>query len=212
MFSSPPTTQRTLRSKCLALCVLCVLAGCELSVPIHAHEFSQTESTIEVDGTAVRARIGINLLEIDGVDTNGDMQVTYEELDRAIERIFETIKQHYTLGAPGPPLRIAAERPELLDGHVLMIDLVHTFPTAVRTLQVTSTFDTLLGPTHQHYATAIVNRERIRSVLGGSNRTMTLEFRRVTLARLLTILAAASGLLLLAVYRWKSRPQAHPSL
>jgi hypothetical protein len=207
MFSSPPRTQGTPRSTRLALGVLCVLGGCELLVPTHAHEFSQTESTIEVDGTAARARIGINLLEIDGVDTNGDMQVTYEELDRAIERVFETIKQHYTLGAPGPPLRIAAEKPELLDGHVLMIDLVHTFPTAVRTLQVTSTFDTLLGPTHQHYATAIVDGERIRSVLRASNRTMTLEFQRVTLARLLTVLGAGAGLLLLAAYRLKSNRQ-----
>jgi hypothetical protein len=170
-----------------------------------AHDFSQTESTIQVDGATARVRLGINLLELPGVDANGDLQVTYEELDRAIEPIFESIKQHYTLAAPGPPANIVAEKSELLDGHVLMLDLVHTFPTPVRTLRVTSTFDALLGPTHQHYATAIVHHERIRSVLDASHRTMTLEFQRVTLTRVLTVLAAAAGLLLFIGYRRKSR-------
>jgi hypothetical protein len=170
-----------------------------------AHDFSQTESTIQVDGATARVRLGINLLELQGVDTNGDMQVTYEELDGAIERVFVLIKQHYTLAAPGPPANIVAEKSELLDGHVLMIDLVHTFPAPVRTLQVTSRFDALLGAAHQHFATAIVHNERIRSVLDASNRTMTVEFRRVTLTRVLTVLAAAAGLLVLALYRTKAR-------
>jgi hypothetical protein len=169
------------------------------------HEFSQTEATIQVEGTSVRVRLGINLLELKGVDGNGDMRVSYDELDRAIERVFGSIKEHYTLGAPAPPARIVAERSEIFDDHVLQINLLYTFSDTVRTLQVTSTFDALLGPTHQHLATAMVNGQPIRAVLDASNPTMTVELRRVTTARILAVLAAAAGLLALAAYRMTAR-------
>ena len=67
---------------------------------VRAHDFSQSESAIEIDGAIVRVRIGVNLLEMPGVDANGDQRVSYDELDESIERVFAAIKEHLTLRAP----------------------------------------------------------------------------------------------------------------
>src|SRR5262245_2334401 len=117
-----------------------LLACVAAAVPalVSAHDFSQSESAIEIDGATVRVRLGVNLLELPGVDANGDQRVSYEELDRSIERVFAAIREHFTLRAPAPPVRVTAARYEIVDDHVLSIDLVHTFTERVGRLEIVS--------------------------------------------------------------------------
>lgn len=176
-----------------------------MSVVLDAHEFSQSESTLEIDGSMVRVRLSLNLLELKGVDANGDGRVLYDELDRAIEGVFASIKTHYSLLAPEPAVRVVAEKLQIVDEHVLQIDVRHTFARNVRRLEVTSSLDDIFGPAHQHLAAALVNGGRRRAVLDASNRTMTIEAARVTFDTVLMVAVAALGLLLLVAYRLGQR-------
>src|SRR6185436_15288913 len=74
-----------------------------LCAMLSAHEFSQSESALVVDGRSVTARIDLNLLEFPDVDADRSGIVSYEELDRAIERVVAAVKEHFVLGAPEPP-------------------------------------------------------------------------------------------------------------
>ena len=187
---------------------VCVVAAALVAIGAEAHEFSQSESTIEFDGrSTIHLRFSLNLLELKGVDASGDQRVSYDELDRSIERVFTAIKEHYTLGAPEPAERIVAEKYQIADDHVLQIEIRQTFGTDVGRLDVTSSLDALLGSAHQHLVTAIVNGEPRRAVLDASNRSVTFETGRVTVGRVLIVVVAALGLLALALYRlrnWKS--------
>lgn len=182
-----------------------LLAACLGAVTLGAHDFSQSESSLEIDGRTVRARLRVNLLEIVGVDANLDQRVSYEELDRAIERVFAVLKEHYVLRAPDAPEQIVAEKYEIGDEHVLQIVVAHTFGNDVRRLEVTTQFDALFAPTHQHLVSAVVNGEPLRAMLDASNRTVTFELSRLNPGTILATVVAAIGLLSLGVYRARSR-------
>jgi hypothetical protein len=186
------------------LLVVCLTAAALIATGAEAHEFSQSESTIEFDGATIRLRFSLNLLELKDVDANGDQRVSYDEIDRSIERVFAAVKEHYTLDAPEPAERIVAEKYQIADDHVLQIEIRQTFGADVSRLEVTSSLDALLGLTHQHLVTAIVDGEPWRAVLDASNRSVTFETGRVTVGRVLTVVIAALGLLALVVYRMRS--------
>ena len=183
---------------------LVAVAAALIAVGAEAHEFSQSDSTLEFDGAAIRVRFRINLLEVKEVDANGDGRVSYDELDRSIERVFAAIKDHYTIGAPEPAGQIVAEKYQIADDHVLQIEIRHTFDADVRRLDITATLDALLGPAHQHLVTAGVNGELRRAVLDASNRRVTFETGRVTAGRIIAVVIAALGLLALAAYRLRA--------
>lgn len=175
-----------------------------LAFGAEAHDFSQSESTIEFDGATVRLRVSLNLLELKDVDANGDQRVSYEELDRAIERVFAALKEHYTLGAPQPAERIVVENYRIADDHVLQIAIRETFAAAVSRLTVASNLDSLFGPMHQHLVTAMVNGRPERAVLDASNRHAIFETGRISAARILAVAVAALGLLALGLYRLRA--------
>jgi hypothetical protein len=182
-----------------------VLALGLCSVTSGAHDFSQSESLVEVSARTVRARIRVNLLEIAGVDANLDQRVSYEELDRAIERVYAAIADHYLLRAPAAPDRTVAERYEIGDDHVLQLVVAQTFGSEVREVQVTSRFDALFGPAHQHLVTVMVNGVPERAVLDASNRTATFDLGVLNRQTILATAAAVVGLAVLALYRSRSR-------
>jgi hypothetical protein len=176
-----------------------------LTTVVTAHDFSQSESLLEVAGSTVRARIRINLLEIEDVDANVDQRVSYDELDRSIERVFAAIKEHFVLRAPDAPDQIVAERYEIGDDHVLQIDVAYTFSERVRRLELTSRFDVLFAPGHQHLAAVSTGGETMRAVLDRSNRTVTVDLARVTAGRVAAVMLAGLGLLFVAWYRLRPR-------
>jgi hypothetical protein len=168
---------------------------------VSAHEFSQSESTLTIDRSSVNARLSLNLLEFPFVDANGNGVVSYEELDAAIDRVFAAVKEHYAIGAPEAPLRTLVERHEIVEDHVLRMDVRYDFSHDVKTLDVTSTLDALLGPTHQHILTASINGETSRAVLDAGNRRAHLDGSRITLWRIAAMAGAVGALVLLAWFR-----------
>ncbi len=189
------------------LVVVALAAGASL----RAHEFSTSESSIEIDGPIVRVRLRVNALELPGTDVNGDQRVAYDELDKNIERVFDAIKTHYTLRAPDAPARIMADRYQIVDDHVLQIDIRYTFVHDVKQLDVQSALDTILGPAHQHLVRGSIGGEIQSEILDRSNRTAHFDARRVTPTRVLAVLAAALGLAGLGVYRYRKSRLERPS-
>ena len=188
---------------------LALLAALALGASLSAHDFSQSESTIELGvpgatGT-VRVRLSLNLLEIPDVDTSRDGRVSYDELEQVIERVVALVKDHYTVGAPGPPSRVAVDRHEIVDDHVLRLEMRYEFGDDVTRIDVASTFDTLFGPMHQHFVTASVNGELRRAVLDAANRSAQFDAGRVTPGRLAAVGLALLGVGLLAAFRMRSR-------
>src|SRR5580700_10964028 len=82
----------------LVVRLLTALALCStLAGTCTAHDFSRSESRVEIHGREVRVALSLNLLELSGVDTNADGVISYDELDRAIDGIYAQIKLHYVL-------------------------------------------------------------------------------------------------------------------
>src|SRR5258708_2257160 len=74
----------------LALTALCMFPGLVLG-----HDISASQSRIDLQGRIARANIRVNLLELKYVDVNGNGVVSYDELDAAIDRVYNDIKQNY---------------------------------------------------------------------------------------------------------------------
>jgi hypothetical protein len=168
-----------------------------------AHDLSQSESRIEIDGATVRVRLTINLLELSDVDVDRDERVSYDELDRAIDRVFDQIKRHFQLRAAGGPRRIVLDQHRIVEDHVLEADLLYTFDQDVRELEVTSTIDGITRPDHRHLVTLVDKRGMQRAVLNASNPTGTFAVPGITVNRILATLAGLLGLVCLAVYRFR---------
>lgn len=182
-----------------------MLAAFAILASASAHDFSQSESTIDIDGRAVRVQFSVNLLELPDVDTSGDGRVSYDELDRAIERVVGLVKGHFAVRAPDEAGRIAVDRYDFVDDHVLRMDMRYEFDHRLGAIDVTSTIDALAGPMHQHFLTARVNGELVRAVLDAANRSTRLDPRRVTPGRLTAVGLAALALGVLAAFRWRAR-------
>jgi hypothetical protein len=179
--------------------LLLILPLCAM---LAAHEFSQSESALVVDGRSVTARIDLNLLEFPDVDADRSGIVSYEELDRAIERVVAAVKEHFVLGAPEPPADFVVERHEIVEDHVLRMDVRYGFAHDVRRLDVTSTLDALFGPMHQHFVTATMAGEIGRTVLDAGNSRVSFDQSRVIFRRAATVIGAV---LVLAGLVWFRR-------
>jgi hypothetical protein len=141
-----------------------------------AHDFSRSESRVEVHGREVRVALSLNLLELADVDTNGDGAISYDELDRAIDGIYSHIKQHYILADPNPPSQVMLQHYGISMGHVLDAQLLYVFAEDVRQLSVTSTLDQIvrhqLGqPGHRHLISVRFDGESGEAVLDPAHPT-----------------------------------------
>ncbi len=185
-----------------AVTVVCLLM---LAASVAGHDFSASESVLEIDGRTVRSTLSINLLEIHDVDLNGDERISYDELDRSIERLFAAIKEHYRIDAAGDPAQsVHADRSEIVDDHVLQINLRYTFSRPATAVVVTSTLDQLLGSTHQHVVSLKVDGAFRRAVLDAGHQSAEFDARRVTPGRLAAVFVALVGIAALIVYRRRS--------
>jgi hypothetical protein len=141
-------------------------------VPVaRAHDVPRSEARIEVQGTQVRVDLRINLLELNGVDLNGDGLISYDELDHSIDRIYSAVRQHYLLSAPDPPIQVTLEHDSVVENHVLDMQLLYVFPSEVKQLQVTSTLDQILQPGHEHLVTFTGNDAVQEAILNAANPT-----------------------------------------
>jgi len=139
-----------------------------LGTSVWGHDLPQSESVVTVRGSDVRVRLTLDLLELGGVDANHDDLISYGELDDQIDRIYASIKQHYIIETNAPLVRMSAERSSVVADHVLQMDLLLTFASAVTSLTVRSTFQEILKPDHQHVARVTIgNATRTAMLYGG---------------------------------------------
>jgi len=117
---------------------------------LHAHDLGRSESDVIARGAEVHVRLTLDLLEVDGIDRNGDLRVSYGELDEGIDRLYAIVKGHLTIQGAAPPVRTALERYTVSDDHVGRLDLLLTFDGSVSRLAITSTLHQVLRPSHEH--------------------------------------------------------------
>ena len=176
--------------------------------PSSAHEVSRSESVLSVADASVRVQFSINLLELRGVDANGDQRVSYDELDARIEDVFGAIKQHYVLAAPAPPARVVMQRQQIVEEHVLQADLVYTFDRPVRQLRVESTLETVTTPGHVHDVRTDISGETLQALLTPESRTATFLVGGLTIGRIAIVLvafAAVAAVITLRIVGRRSR-------
>ena len=189
-----------------AIRVLLISLGVVVAVElVSAHDLSQSTSTLAIEGKAATVRLSIDLLAFDGVDRNADTRVSYEELDRAIDRVFAAIKAHYLVVDPEPPVSVVAERYEIADEHVLHIDVRYTFDQAIRRLDVTSTLHELARPDHEHLITATIDGRPVRDRLTAGHQTASFLVSGFSMGRLAAAAGAVLGLLALVLVRLRTR-------
>jgi hypothetical protein len=118
-----------------------------------AHPFSQSSSILVVSGRDVRVTLTLDLLDLHSMpdlDRNRDNRISYVELDDAIERIFEAVRRHYVVRAPGAPAEPTVERYQLAGESRVRLDVLYRFPGDVTAIDVTSTLDAVTQPNHRH--------------------------------------------------------------
>ena len=152
------------RAPCSPITLALTLAAF-LATPLAAHDLYRSESRLEVRGREVRASFTFNLLDFPGVDQNGDKLVTDEEFNAAFDRVYAAILSHYSLDSSGPPSRLTRDRYRLFDEHVLDLVMTYTFPQQVLGVKVHSTLTEVLGKSHIHLVTFILNRRVQEAIL-----------------------------------------------
>jgi hydrogenase/urease accessory protein HupE len=143
--------------------------------PLAGHDVARSEARIEAQGREVHLALTLNLTELRQpqlpLDSSG--RITIAQLDSAAPAIFEAIKSHYTIQAPGPPQTIAQGNHILIDGHVVRMDLAYHFTHDVDAFTITSRLYDVMAPGHQHLLVAILNGTPHETILTASNRTAT---------------------------------------
>jgi HupE/UreJ protein len=152
----------TVRRAVLLLAVLVIAAPAR----VHGHDVSRSESRLEVHGTEVAGTLTLDLVEFPGVDVNGDGFVSYEELDRAIDRVYAALKGHFVVGDPGPPVRTRVERYEIVENHLLRLDVRYAFERPLSAITVESTLHQITRPDHRHLISVRFGDDVQESVLG----------------------------------------------
>jgi hypothetical protein len=150
--------------RCAPCLVLLLLSAAP--VLVQAHDVSRSQSRLDVRDAEVHASITLDLVEFPGVDVNRDAVVTYEELEPAIERIYAALKSHFSVADPGPPIRTRVERYELVEDHLLRLDVRYAFERPPARVTVTSTLHEITRPDHRHLISVRFGGDIRESVLG----------------------------------------------
>lgn len=136
------------------LSVLTVLCGFVTSAG--AHPMSHSLSRVAVTKAQVRVTLTIDLLEVAGVDRNGDARITFDELDASIERLYALFRDHYAVAATAPPTRVTLEEYAIVeDGHIGRFELLHEFAHEPDALTITSTLHWITSPEHRHITSVV---------------------------------------------------------
>jgi hypothetical protein len=158
------------RAACL---VLLWLLGAAASA--HAHDVSRSQSRLEVQGVEIQGSITLDLVEFPSVDADHDNFVSYGELEPALERIYAALNSHFFVGDPGPPMRTRVTRYELLEDHLLRLDVLYTFRQPPARVTVTSTLHEITRPEHRHLISVRFGDDLHESVLGAGAESTTFD-------------------------------------
>jgi hypothetical protein len=151
------------------------LAAQILALPafVSAHDIPRSESRVEVRGREARVVLKLNLLEMRGVDTDGDGAISYDELENAIDRIYAEVKTHYVLLSPDPPVQVTLKHYGISEDHVLDLEMSYIFPRDVTQLQIVSTLYQITQPGDQHLLTVNFNGELHEAILDAEHQAAT---------------------------------------
>jgi len=131
-----------------------------------AHPMSHSLSRVAVTATQVRVTLTIDLLEVAGVDRNGDARITFDELDASIERLYALVSGHYTVAASAPPTRVTLESYAIVEnGHIGRFDLLHAFANEPDALTITSALHLMTAPEHRHLTSVVRDHDRQEALL-----------------------------------------------
>src|SRR6185437_8042327 len=103
------------------------LLGLAFASTAFAHDVTRSDSKIEVQGREVRVALTLNIKELQA-GGNTDLQ-----------HIYEIVRQHYFVRAPGDPEEVKLEGSEAIGGPLLQLRVLYTFPNDVSMLTVRST-------------------------------------------------------------------------
>jgi hydrogenase/urease accessory protein HupE len=121
---------------------------------LEAHNVSQSDSKLVVDGRTVQAILTLNVQELH---------------DPAASSVFDAVKRHYTVLGPEAPTETKLESSEPMAGNLLRLHILYTFPRDVTELRVKSTFPEVMPSGHQHIMTVRLNGELREAVLDAGN-------------------------------------------
>lgn len=144
-----------------------------------AHPVGSSHSRLEVAAREVRVVLTIDLLELGDVDNDGDQLIGYDELDAAIETVYELLRRHYLIRAPGDSTAVSLDRYEIVeDGHIGRFSLRYAFATDVGTINITSTLDRMTTATHRHLVSVTRNGVVEEGILDASQPSISLGVQR----------------------------------
>jgi hydrogenase/urease accessory protein HupE len=135
-----------------------------------AHDLYRSESKLNVRGREVGVRLTFNLLDFANVDLDKSKSVSQEEFAQSFDRVYAEILSHYAVESSGPPVRIERQKYELFDEHVLLLDLLYTFPQQVLALEVKSQLNDLLGSGHVHLVSIALGGRLQEQILDNTTR------------------------------------------
>jgi HupE / UreJ protein len=147
------------------------LAFATLFVPkASAHDVPQSESKIQVQGHNVKVLLKLDLLELGYVDVNGDNVISYDELDSAIDRIYADVRTHYSIRSTTALLQVTLQRYEIVEDHVLELNLLYVFAGDVTQVEVDSTLFQIMRLGHQHLTSVDFGEVVNEGILDARNR------------------------------------------
>lgn len=184
-------------------------------VCLQAHDLTQSESQITVQGRVVDMVLFVDLLGVPDVDADANGRVSYEELDRSIERVFSLIKGHLRVTSGTAPGSIVLQRHDIVADHVLRAGLRYEFVRPPEHIEVASTLEQLSRPDHVHLVTVTVGNRIQRAVLRVSAPSATFDVasaaRASDVQRLAWVGAALAAIGLLVWWRlWAAESRTSP--
>jgi hydrogenase/urease accessory protein HupE len=162
----------------LAVCptLLIVFAGLA-----YAHDVSQSDSKVEIQGKEVRVALTLNIKELRDPIVGSEPV----DLNREIGRIFSTVGRHYFVSDPAEPLETRLESYSVLGGPLIQLRILYLFAGDVTTLNVKSTLYQIMPAGHQHMMNVRLNGVLHEAIL--DTRTQEATFTGVRATNLQTL-------------------------
>jgi hypothetical protein len=127
-----------------------------------AHDVSQSQSKIDIDGREVRVLFTLNPVQLRD-------PVTPEQVPLAIDSIYASVQQHYLLRSPAAPVRVTLEKYELLANYLLRMQILYVFAQDVREIEIASTMGQIMPADHNHLMSVRLNGTLHEAILNAGS-------------------------------------------
>jgi hydrogenase/urease accessory protein HupE len=155
-----------MRIPATVFCLIVAIAGLA-----QAHDVSQSDSKIEIQGREVRVALTLNINELRNPAPNSDA--------------FDAVRQHYFVTSPASPIETKLERYSVLAGPLIQLHILYVFEQDVTAVNVTSTLFQIMPDGHQHMMNVRLNGTLHEAIL--DSRTQRASFTGVQTTNLQTV-------------------------